>query len=81
MLNQDVSIAYVHDADKGKYLLYVNGELAKEITDNRVIGSVVNLRFGAWGNKTNGYVGKMRDVRVYDKALSAEQIAKIANGE
>lgn len=81
MLNQDVSIAYVHDADKGKYLLYVNGELAKEITDSRVIGSVVNLRFGAWGNTTNRYVGKMRDVRIYDKALSAEQIAKIANGE
>ena len=77
-LNQDVHLAYVHSRT-GRYQLYVNGVLAKEITDSRVIGGGKNLRFGAWGTVSYGYNGKMRDVRVYSKALSAEQILKIAN--
>ena len=79
MLNQNVHLAYVHNKTTGKYQLYVNDVLAKEITDTRVIAGGVNLRFGTWGQGGLRYVGKMKNVRIYAKALSAEQIAKIAN--
>lgn len=79
VINQEMHLAYVHNKGASKYQLYVNGVLAKEITDSRVIRDGVNLRFGAWGGGGYRYVGKMRDVRVYDKALSAEQILKIVN--
>ena len=77
--NTEVHVAYVHNAITHKYLLYIHGELVKELDNADVISGGVNLRFGAWGNGDYRFVGSMRDIRVYDKALSAEEIAAIAN--
>ena len=77
--NTEVHVAYIHNNDASKYQLYIDGVLEKEISDSRSINGGVNLRFGAWGNGSYRFVGSMRDIRVYDKALSAEEIAAIAN--
>ena len=77
--NTEVHVAYVHNAITHKYLLYIHGELVKELDNADVISGGVDLRFGAWGNGDYRFVGSMRDIRVYDKALSAEELATIAN--
>lgn len=78
--NQDVHLAYVHDADANQYRLYVNGALAKQITDSRTIGGGTNFRFGGWAYSDMRFVGKMRDCRIYNKALTASQITTVMNG-
>lgn len=77
--NTEVHIAYIHNADTGTYQLAIDGDIVKEISETRSIAGGVNLRFGAWGNGDYRFVGSMRDIQVYDKALSAEELATIAN--
>lgn len=77
MTNQWVNVAYVHDADEGKYRLFINGQLAKEIASTKVVGKGRSLRIGAWGNGSYLFEGQMRNFRVYDKALTSEEITQL----
>lgn len=78
IMNQSVHIAYIHDKGKKLYRLYINGIMAKEIKDERVIKSGTNIRFGCWGGGSYKYVGKMKDVRIYDKVLTENQLNQLA---
>jgi hypothetical protein len=76
--NQWVSLAYIHDASANKYLMYVNGDLAKTINSSGLIGSGQRIRIGAWGNNGYCFSGQIRDVRIYDRVLSASELKSMA---
>jgi len=66
----------------GKQLcIYVNGELKKSRPSKEKVASIpskVNLMIG--GNNLEGYAykGLIRDVRVYDRALTPDEVLKLA---
>jgi hypothetical protein len=80
-----IHIAGVYD--NGDMRLYGDGQLGGETTGAAMVPNTENeLRIGAGGPPTGAlhhFMGKIDDVRVYDEALSAEQIqlAMAGSGE
>lgn len=70
-------LTYVRDVEARKGLLYVDGEYVGEYSISGTINNVTgNLRFG----NVDGieyYTGKMDDVRLYNKALSAKEVKNL----
>jgi GH43 family beta-xylosidase len=75
-------LAGVRDAITGEIALYVNGELqatAPFKDDFRTVGSVVLGAAKERGKRQHFLVGRLDDVMLYNGALSAEDIAALAN--
>ena len=69
--------------DNGNMKLYGNGQLGAEMTGAMVPNRESELRIGAGGPATGAlhhFMGKIDDVRVYDEALSAEEILLAMEG-
>jgi len=48
------------------------------------VGRPINLngiKIGSWGPQARLFDGKMDEFRIYDRALSAEEIGKLAKGK
>ncbi len=69
----------------GKMAFYVNGELAGEKDAEISLNTAQELLIGAGANERNThdylYKGKIDDVRVYNRALNADDIAAVMSGE
>jgi hypothetical protein len=69
--------------DGVNYKLYVNGA---EVSGELVLGSsyplppssTVNMRIGNWTNDNRNFNGSIDDLRIYDSALSAGEVAALA---
>jgi hypothetical protein len=73
-----VHVAYTYDAKARKVSLYVNGKL--EGSADFGAGRPVNLsraKIGAWEGSSRFLDGAMDDLRIYDRALTAAEIAKL----
>jgi hypothetical protein len=84
----DIAVAgkwqYICGVMNGTYRgLYVDGTLnasRNDATQTTVLTSTANARIGGWSFSTNFNLnGKMDDVRVYSKALSASEIKRLYN--
>jgi len=66
--------------DKGMKL-YVDCKLIDSIYDNSVsdYGAKTTLRIGARFNNTTYYNGKIDEVRIYNRAISAEEVEALGN--
>lgn len=68
----------------GEQKLYVDGELAGEATGALNINTAQELLIGAGANEATHqflFVGNIDDVRVYNRALTEEDIAQVMEGE
>lgn len=76
-LNQWNHVAVVRDLSAMKLYWYINGKLSS--TTNANYSSAVASTLPAYigHGYTNDYVGEIDDVRVYDRALSAAEIARV----
>ncbi|MHC4497507.1 MAG: LamG domain-containing protein, partial [Planctomycetota bacterium] len=74
---------FIKDANKGEMYVYFNGEEADSLSGaSNTLAGVQNTTFRI-GNATDGeddYEGKMDDVRIYDYALSATEVAELYRG-
>jgi hypothetical protein len=70
---------FVKDADEGYQRIYVNGRLVAEKTDSRSsMAGVETARIGIAPDRFGDqYIGKLDDIRIYDRALSIEQIRQL----
>lgn len=59
---------------EGTARLYVNGELEGTLSKADFGDCGVNLYIGNWSSKTQDFLGKIDDVRVYSRALSADEV-------
>ncbi|MDD4062228.1 MAG: LamG domain-containing protein [Candidatus Pacebacteria bacterium] len=77
--NEWVHIVFTRDGDVFK--LYINGSYYGTTTNSLTIGSgAYNLQIGSSGDER--FVdGKIDDVRIYNRALSAEEVSKLYKGE
>lgn len=71
----------VRSTKEDKLKIYVDGELVESVTDT-TIGSIANTDSMTVGNGGNNYVqygfhGEIDDVRIYNKALSDEEVKQI----
>lgn len=72
-------ITFVRDTESRVGRLYVDGAYVGGYTMSGTINDVTNeLRFGTYGDGEY-YTGKMDDARLYDKALTAEEIEALYN--
>jgi len=81
-LNEWVHLAFTYDARAHSMALYVNG--VQEGTSGFGEARPINLShssLGSWGGGSRFFDGKIDDLRIYDKALSVDEIAKLAQGE
>ncbi|MHC4363759.1 MAG: LamG-like jellyroll fold domain-containing protein [Planctomycetota bacterium] len=70
---------FVKDADEGYQRIYLNGRLVAEKTDSRSsMGGVETARIGIAPDRFGDqYIGKLDDIRIYDRALPVEQIRQL----
>jgi len=70
-------------ADGANYLIYVNGVLDRKLAGTKMSKPSTNtLRIGNSGGEVGQYFrGAIDDVRVFNRALSAPEIAKLAQGK
>lgn len=85
--NSDLSLdTWYHIAavyETGKITLYINGQKDKEYTGVTIIpafSSVTNITLGAGHNGSYSNDCKINGARLYNHALSAEEIAELAKG-
>lgn len=72
-------ITFVREVESRVGRLYVDGAYVGGYTTTGTINNVTNeLRFGTYGDGEY-YTGKMDDARLYDKALTAEEIEALYN--
>ena len=80
-LNTWTHLVGVYDGGTGKLSLYVNGTLEGTATDNTPFASNGSLAIGRAfydGGDTDGFDGLITEVKVYDVALSASQVAALS---
>jgi len=77
-LNEWVHVAAVVD---GRHIYYINGEPAGEGGQGATVptGGTAPLTIGQTG-ESNFFLGMIDDVRLYDRALTAEQVQGLFNG-
>jgi len=72
-------ITYVRDVDNKVGKLYVDGAYVGGYTMTGSINNVSNvLHFGTYGSGEY-YTGKMDDARLYNAALTADEVASLYN--
>jgi hypothetical protein len=79
MLNTWTHVAVTYDNPSKTMRLYVNGVLASEKTNVNSYTSA-NIQIGAYNNAAN-FNGDIDEVRIWDKALSADDILRRKNCE
>jgi len=78
-------VVMVRDTNQSKVLLYVDGVLDINPTDNTAGQSITNneiFEIGIWGNEaydTGSYTGRIDDVKIYNYARTAKQIVSDMN--
>ncbi|MHC4621200.1 MAG: LamG domain-containing protein, partial [Planctomycetota bacterium] len=74
---------FIKDANKGEMYVYFNGEEADSLSGaSDTLAGVRNttFRIGSGTDGEDDYEGKMDDVRIYDYALSATEVAELYRG-
>lgn len=71
-------IAAVYNQPLGTYSAYVDGALNKSGTTSLVMDVADILTIGTRTGTTEYYVGKLDDLRIYDRELCADEIAALA---
>lgn len=79
-LGQWVHVALTYDAKARSLKLYVNGQLDNSGgTQSARPLDLSHVKIGTWEGHARFFDGLMDDVRFYDQALSADQIAALCN--
>ncbi|WP_179352958.1 GEVED domain-containing protein [Winogradskyella vidalii] len=65
----------------GNTILYVNGVKIDSLDSGRVINDGTKFRIGARANNTNYFKGEIDEVRVFDRALSEQEIQRMVYQE
>ncbi|MGI5820199.1 MAG: PQQ-binding-like beta-propeller repeat protein [Armatimonadota bacterium] len=76
-----VHYAFVRDAANGRMIFYLDGEQAAthdDVGDDLSLDSPVNIAGDRRGPNSPWFTGAIDDLRVYDRPLSAEEIALLA---
>ncbi len=69
-------VVMVQDAELGKSLLYVNGELAGEKTYTRAVTGTDNLLMGnVWANGSSPFAGILDEVRIEKRAMGSAEVS------
>lgn len=77
-LNQWSHIASTYDSHTGQILIYINGALDKTVNTSGLISTAAtNVTVG--GDSGRPYNGRLDELRIYNRALSASEIAFLAN--
>jgi hypothetical protein len=78
-MNKWVHVAVVYDSINHVKQLYLNGtlEASADTYQNKPL-DLRNSKIGTWGGGSRQFNGMMDDIRIYDRALTAEEIAKLA---
>ncbi len=76
--NQWSQIVITREASTRKSTVYINGQFLSSHTGTSDINYDGNqyVRLGTWGGGERNWNGKIDEVRIYDRALSAEEIKK-----
>jgi len=74
-------LAGAFDIGTGQSKLYVNGALEATATGLSSALYMGPLNWGAWTNNQRYFPGVMDDIRIYKRALTAEQIQGLVNGQ
>ncbi|MHC4647502.1 MAG: LamG domain-containing protein, partial [Planctomycetota bacterium] len=75
--------AFIKDEVAGAMSIYFDGEVKES---NDVVDSTVanirngQMRFGVGGGSANTYIGKIDEVKVFNKALTAKEVAALFRG-
>jgi len=80
---QWVHFAFTKDADAGEVMIYVNGEPFHSGTGATLVMTGVNaftIGVRATSDHASGYIGSIDDFRLYDRALTQEDIAVVMTG-
>jgi hypothetical protein len=79
-LGRWVHVAFAYDSKMKTAALYINGKLEASATcaETKPI-NLSHSKVGTWGGGSRFFDGKMDDFRIYDHALSEEEIAKLVN--
>lgn len=75
-----VHVAYACDPKDRRLYMYINGKLDStgSMFELRPI-NLTHCKLGSWGGGGRFLDGKIDDLRIYDKALTADEIAEIYN--
>lgn len=71
-------IAGVYNQPLGTYSVYIDGALHKSGTTSLVMDAAGTLTIGTRTGSTEFFVGKLDDLRIYDRELCADEIAALA---
>ena len=70
------TLATVYDKDNAKYQIYLDGSLVKETTELTNSG-IKDMKYIGNTEGSNSFLGKIYELSLYDKALTAEEIASL----
>ena len=70
------TLVTVYDKDNAKYQVYLDGSLIKEATDISSKG-IKTCKYIGNTEGSNSFLGKIYELSLYDKALTAEEIASL----
>jgi hypothetical protein len=72
----------VHDRTNGALRLYVNGNMEATVAISSGWAAQGNVIVGAgkWGSRSDYFNGTIDEVRIYNKALNAAEVANLVNG-
>ncbi|MGR7812974.1 LamG-like jellyroll fold domain-containing protein [Lacinutrix undariae] len=65
----------------GKTILYVNGIKVDSLDSGGIVTDVTKFRIGARSNNKNYFKGEIEEVRVFDRALSEQEIQRMVYQE
>lgn len=73
-------LTVVLDHKNRRWKIYLDGQLDRVIRLEHVVPVNLNdFRIGAWNVEPRAFVGWMDDIRIYDRALAADEITALAN--
>jgi hypothetical protein len=71
---------YTYTFDGTTHSLYIDGTLANTSTVASTTASPAELNFGRWAGGSGYLAGKLDDIRIYSRALSATEVQRVAAG-
>jgi len=80
-ITNDVFIHVAMIKDGGTIRTYINNELVSEVADPMTCttGNTADMTIGCRGNLVRFFKGKIDDIRIYNRALSADEISELAS--
>ena len=70
---------WVGELKQNNYLLFVDGSFSNSKIINNTYNSTDIIEFGYHGAWDKGFIGLIDDVRIYDRALSADEVQALYN--